>query len=90
MTNYRSMIDQALEAARRLGCDPAKCIVFEDAPAGVTAAHAAGALAVALPDARMPENAPKFDELQPRWRGKPRDKAATCKTFVPVAWRAMC
>ena len=60
--------DIFVEAARRLGCDPARCVVFEDSPAGVTAAHAAGSYAVALPDARMPENAPKFDRLQPRWR----------------------
>lgn len=60
--------DIFLEAARRLGCDPTRCVVFEDAPAGITAAHAAGCAAVALPDSRMPENAPRFDALRPRWR----------------------
>jgi pseudouridine-5'-monophosphatase len=59
--------DIFLEAARRLGCDPARCVVFEDSPAGITAAHAAGCLAVGLPDARMPSNAPRFAELAPRW-----------------------
>lgn len=37
-----------LEAARRLEVDPARCIVFEDAPAGVEAAAAAGMPSVAL------------------------------------------
>jgi len=56
-----------LEAARRLGCEPTRCLVFEDAPAGLAAAHAAGCLAAALPDARMPTNAHRFTELAPRW-----------------------
>jgi sugar-phosphatase len=38
-----------LEAARRLGRPPADCVVFEDAPAGVQAALAAGMRVVALP-----------------------------------------
>lgn len=37
-----------LEAARRLGCNPADCIVFEDAPAGLIAAHRAGMPSVAV------------------------------------------
>ena len=37
-----------LLAAERLGRDPAACIVFEDAPAGVAAGRAAGARVVAL------------------------------------------
>uniref|UniRef100_A0A7S0P5Y5 Uncharacterized protein n=1 Tax=Calcidiscus leptoporus TaxID=127549 RepID=A0A7S0P5Y5_9EUKA len=59
--------DIFLEAARRLGCDPARCIVFEDAPAGVTGAHAAGSQAVGLPDPRMPSNAKRLADLRPRW-----------------------
>lgn len=34
--------DVFLEAARRMGVDPAKCVVFEDADLGVQAGHAAG------------------------------------------------
>ena len=40
--------DVFLEAARRLGVDPAHCLVFEDAPMGIEAAHAAGMRVVAL------------------------------------------
>ncbi|MGW4884969.1 HAD-IA family hydrolase [Streptomyces murinus] len=37
-----------LLAARQLGADPADCVVFEDAPAGLRAARAAGMRTVAL------------------------------------------
>ncbi|WP_030987183.1 HAD-IA family hydrolase [Streptomyces sp. NRRL S-1813] len=37
-----------LLAAERLGVDPARCVVFEDAPAGLAAGRAAGMLTVAL------------------------------------------
>ncbi len=37
-----------LLAAERLGLPPGRCVVVEDAPAGVEAAHAAGAKAVGL------------------------------------------
>jgi beta-phosphoglucomutase len=37
-----------LLAAERLGVEPEECVVIEDAPAGIQAAHAAGMAAVAL------------------------------------------
>lgn len=37
-----------LTAARRLGVQPQDCVVIEDAPAGIAAAHAAGMRCVAL------------------------------------------
>ena len=37
-----------LDAARRLGVEPRSCVVFEDAPAGLLAAHRAGMRAVAI------------------------------------------
>ena len=37
-----------LTAAARLGVDPARCIVVEDAPPGIEAAHAAGMRVVAI------------------------------------------
>lgn len=40
--------DVFIEAARRLGVDPDDCLVFEDAPMGIEAAHAAGMRVVAL------------------------------------------
>jgi beta-phosphoglucomutase-like phosphatase (HAD superfamily) len=40
--------DLFLEAARRIGAAPAACIVFEDAPFGIEAAHRAGMRAVAI------------------------------------------
>ena len=42
--------DAFLEAARRLGCSPATCLVLEDAPNGLQAAKAAGMRAVAIPN----------------------------------------
>lgn len=40
--------DIFLEAARRIDADPARCIVFEDAPFGIEAARRAGMYAVAV------------------------------------------
>jgi HAD superfamily hydrolase (TIGR01509 family) len=40
--------DVFIEAARRLGVEAAGCLVFEDAPMGIEAAHAAGMRVVAL------------------------------------------
>ncbi len=40
--------DPFVEAARRLGVDPADCIVCEDAPSGVAAARAAGCAVLAV------------------------------------------
>ncbi|MEU8679619.1 HAD family phosphatase [Streptomyces sp. NPDC048560] len=41
--------DVFLEAARRLGTDPAGCVVLEDAAPGAAAAHAAGMRCLAIP-----------------------------------------
>lgn len=42
--------DIFLLAARRLGAEPSRCVVFEDSPAGVAAGAAAGMQVVALVD----------------------------------------
>ena len=41
--------DTYLEAARRLGVEPGKCLVFEDTPLGIQAATAAGMCSVLVP-----------------------------------------
>jgi mannitol-1-/sugar-/sorbitol-6-phosphatase len=43
-----------LLAAAKLGVAPGKCVVVEDAPAGITAAHAAGTRVVALATTHSP------------------------------------
>jgi HAD superfamily hydrolase (TIGR01509 family) len=47
-----------LLAARRLGVDPARCLVLEDSAAGITAAEAAGCFVVAVPTLRAVEPRP--------------------------------
>ena len=42
--------DLFLLAARRMGVPPSACLVFEDSPNGLRAAHAAGMRAVAVPN----------------------------------------
>jgi HAD superfamily hydrolase (TIGR01509 family) len=51
--------DLYLEAARRLGVPPARCLALEDSNNGLTAAHAAGMIAVMVPDI-----APPTDEVR--------------------------
>ncbi len=46
--------DIYLEAARRLGIAPDRCIAFEDSNIGLTAAHAAGTMAIMVPDILPP------------------------------------
>jgi sugar-phosphatase len=41
-------------AATELGIDPADCVVFEDAPAGLVAARAAGARAIGITTTHTP------------------------------------
>ncbi|MDK1474686.1 HAD family phosphatase [Streptomyces sp. 549] len=56
--------DVFLEAARRMGADPAACVVVEDAPAGVRAAAAAGMACIAVPYAGGAADDPAFAAAQ--------------------------
>lgn len=46
--------DIYLEPARRLGIPPTNCVAFEDSNPGLTAAHAAGTMAIMVPDILPP------------------------------------
>ncbi|MFE6363193.1 HAD family hydrolase [Streptomyces sp. NPDC057806] len=52
--------DVFLEAARRLGAEPADCVVLEDAAPGAAAAHAAGMRCIAVPYVAAQAGAPEF------------------------------
>jgi len=54
-----------LEAARRLGLDPATCLVVEDAIAGVAAAKAAGSRCLALTTSFTPSQLSEADWIAP-------------------------
>jgi HAD superfamily hydrolase (TIGR01509 family) len=53
--------DVYLEAARRLGADPAQCVAIEDSRNGIRSAHAAGMRVIAIPNAHFP---PSEDTLE--------------------------
>jgi HAD superfamily hydrolase (TIGR01509 family) len=46
--------DVYLEAARRLGADPARCVAIEDSHSGIRSAKAAGMTCIAIPNAHFP------------------------------------
>jgi HAD superfamily hydrolase (TIGR01509 family) len=46
--------DVYLEAARRLGVDPTRCVAVEDSSNGLRSAHAAGMLVIATPNHTFP------------------------------------
>jgi HAD superfamily hydrolase (TIGR01509 family) len=51
VTQVKPAPDLFLLAAARMRVSPARCIVFEDSPNGLRAAHAAGMWAIAVPNA---------------------------------------
>jgi beta-phosphoglucomutase-like phosphatase (HAD superfamily) len=48
--------DIFLQAASRLGVDPAHCLVLEDSEPGARAAHAAGMAVIIVPDLKAPSD----------------------------------
>lgn len=55
--------DIFLEAARRIGCAPGACVVFEDAPAGIEAARAAGMRAIGILTTNPSESLKRAERL---------------------------
>lgn len=47
--------DIFLESAKRIGCDPKECYVFEDGANGIRAGAAAGCVTVMIPDLTAPD-----------------------------------
>ncbi|MFF9486539.1 HAD family hydrolase [Streptomyces sp. NPDC014676] len=68
--------DVFLEAARRLGADPADCVVVEDAAPGAAAAHAAGMRCIAVPYVAAQADAPEFATAGLLLRGGQREFTA--------------
>lgn len=62
-----------LEAARRLGVPPARCVVIEDAPAGVEGARRAGMRCLAVATTRPPEALQAADLVVERLDALPED-----------------
>jgi len=54
VANGKPAPDIFLEAARRLGCPPDRCVVLEDSTPGARAAHAAGMKVIVVPDLKQP------------------------------------
>lgn len=61
--------DIFLKAAEGLGANPRHCLVFEDAPAGIAAAHAAGMRALALLTSHTRDELEAADVLAPDFTG---------------------
>ncbi|MBO1332222.1 HAD family phosphatase [Streptomyces sp. VRA16 Mangrove soil] len=61
--------DVFLEAARRLGVVPARCVVLEDAAPGARAAHAAGMRCIAVPYVAAQSDDPAFTAADLLFKG---------------------
>ncbi|GAA4929665.1 HAD family hydrolase [Streptomyces coeruleoprunus] len=80
--------DVFLEAARRLGADPAECVVLEDAPPGAAAAYAAGMRCIAVPYLPSSVDDPAFRSAGLLFRGGQREfTARAAYAFVAGAGR---
>ena len=61
--------DIFLQAAAGLNVAPEHCVVFEDAPAGIAAAHAAGMKAIGILSSHTPDELAAADHLVPDFTG---------------------
>ena len=59
--------DIFLKAAGKMGVPPHQCLVFEDAPAGIAAAHAAGMRAIALATSHSLDEIAAADSIAPNF-----------------------
>jgi beta-phosphoglucomutase-like phosphatase (HAD superfamily) len=64
VTQAKPAPEPFLMAARQLGVDPARCLVFEDSDTGAEAAHQAGCTVVQVPD-MQPSTGPFAHHLAP-------------------------
>ena len=76
--------DPYLQAAAGLGRDPTRCLVIEDAPAGIEAARAAGARVLAVSSTNPPEALRAADAVVPRLADL---EMSARGTGVRVHWR---
>lgn len=85
--NGKPAPDPYLEGARRLGIDPADCLVFEDTPAGVASATAAGMRSVGIATWKKPEDLVEANTVVSDFRAisLQRDGEDLLVTVVPVA-----
>ena len=74
--------DIFLKAANLIGANPGHCMVFEDAPAGIAAAHAAGMRALALLTSHARDEVSEADAMA-------LDFTAISPASVQAAWTPM-
>ncbi len=63
VTQGKPSPDPYLTAAELLGVDPSRCVVIEDAPAGLAAARAAGATTIGVVTSHTPQELTEADHL---------------------------
>jgi HAD superfamily hydrolase (TIGR01509 family) len=56
--------DVYLEAARRLGVEPTRCVAIEDSASGIRSAHAAGMHVIAIPNRAFPPAADVLSQAE--------------------------
>ena len=84
--------DVYLEAARRLGVAPERCLAFEDSNIGLEAAHAAGAMAFMVPTccSPCPKRGPDRSKSSPTCTPHSGCCASTSSAGgAPLQWRVM-